>query len=306
VYRLWVESFGTRTSTKISLDVTLGAAGPQGPAGPEGATGATGPAGPQGATGAAGPAGVQGPAGPAGANGQSVTATPLAQGDVSCPYGGSAFVSASGTSYACNGAPGATGLPPTCAAGEIAVSTGAGQWACRIFCQGARADCDGDAANGCETNTNSDLASCGSCGAACPAWQNGTAACQAGDCVRACKPGFTDCDGTLADGCEVETSADPANCGSCGHACPVGVQHVLAVTCRAGTCGLSCESGFTDCNPDVDGCETNTGSDIYNCGSCGNNCGIACHTDCWTCGWFDTCCQQTCTPRGCIQGVCQQ
>jgi hypothetical protein len=52
-----------------SFDVTYGAAGPQGPAGPKGATGSTGPQGPSGPTGATGPQGAQGPTGPAGAKG---------------------------------------------------------------------------------------------------------------------------------------------------------------------------------------------------------------------------------------------
>jgi hypothetical protein len=50
-----------------------------------------------------------GPKGDKGDPGQSVTATALPTGDVNCPYGGSSFVGASGTTYACNGAP---GLPP--------------------------------------------------------------------------------------------------------------------------------------------------------------------------------------------------
>lgn len=99
--------------------------GPQGPAGPAGADGAqgeAGPAGPVGAIGPMGPAGAMGPAGPMGpaggqgpagadgadgAPGQSVTTTALAAGNPSCPHGGTMLTSASGVTYACNGAPGA-------------------------------------------------------------------------------------------------------------------------------------------------------------------------------------------------------
>jgi Collagen triple helix repeat (20 copies) len=77
--------------------------GPQGPTGPAGPAGPAGPQGPKGDTGATGPAGADGH------DGQSVTSQALAAGDQNCPAGGSSFASASGTTYACNGAPGASG-----------------------------------------------------------------------------------------------------------------------------------------------------------------------------------------------------
>ena len=69
----------------------------------------------QGSQGPAGPAGPTGPAGPKGdpgANGTSVTSQSLPVGDPNCANGGSSFTAASGTTYACNGAPGkdATGV----------------------------------------------------------------------------------------------------------------------------------------------------------------------------------------------------
>jgi hypothetical protein len=54
----------TQATPSISMDVTIGAVGPQGP---KGDIGATGPAGPTGPTGATGPAGPQGPPGSTGA-----------------------------------------------------------------------------------------------------------------------------------------------------------------------------------------------------------------------------------------------
>lgn len=98
-----------------------GAQGLQGPAGPMGATGATGPqglvgaTGPAGATGAQGPQGLAGPigatgaTGPQGPAGQSVVGATVAPGNPFCPNGGSRFTSATGDTYACNGAVGATG-----------------------------------------------------------------------------------------------------------------------------------------------------------------------------------------------------
>jgi len=50
-----------------------------------------------------------GPAGPPGVDGTSVTSTALPSGDPNCADGGSAFLSISGATYACNGADGAPG-----------------------------------------------------------------------------------------------------------------------------------------------------------------------------------------------------
>jgi len=78
--------------------------------------------GPQGLQGPAGPAGSVGPTGAAGKNGvdgTSIVNTALASGDPNCPYGGTAFTGAGGTTYACNGAPGAKG-----AKGEPGVFSG--------------------------------------------------------------------------------------------------------------------------------------------------------------------------------------
>jgi hypothetical protein len=106
----------------------VGPTGAQGPLGPTGAQGALGPTGPGGATGPQGPVGAAGPAGATGAAGQSVTSTPLLPGDAVCTYGGSEFVSASGTTYACNGVTGPTG----CADAEtLQWDAGAGAWVCR-------------------------------------------------------------------------------------------------------------------------------------------------------------------------------
>lgn len=63
--------------------------------------------------GANGTNGVNGTNGTNGKDGTSVTSLSLAAGDPTCPFGGSAFTSASGTTYACNGAPGAAGSAPT-------------------------------------------------------------------------------------------------------------------------------------------------------------------------------------------------
>jgi hypothetical protein len=66
------------------------------------------PQGPKGDAGAQGPQGPVGEAGTPGAPGESVTSTGLDAGDPHCPFGGAAFTSASGVTYVCNGAPGAS------------------------------------------------------------------------------------------------------------------------------------------------------------------------------------------------------
>jgi hypothetical protein len=71
--------------------------------GSRGARGATGQPGANGIDGRNGSNGTNG------ANGTSVTSATLNAGDAHCPNGGSSFTSASGTTYACNGAKGDKG-----------------------------------------------------------------------------------------------------------------------------------------------------------------------------------------------------
>ncbi|MFO0606915.1 MAG: hypothetical protein U0324_27330 [Polyangiales bacterium] len=149
----------------------------------------------------------------------------------------------------------------TCQAGSCTAST----------CTAGRANCDGQEANGCEVTLASDVNHCGSCGAACTA-AHGTPSCAGGACgLAACDPGYADCNRSAADGCEVDTRGDAANCGACGVAC--AFDHAAAV-CAAGACALgTCDPGFADVNGlAADGCEVDLASDPRNCGAVGNAC----------------------------------
>ncbi len=85
-----------------SLVGKAGAPGAQGPVGPAGPSGAQGPAGANGKDGANGANGTDG------TNGTSVTSSVEPAG-ANCKAGGSKFVAASGTAYACNGEKGKEG-----------------------------------------------------------------------------------------------------------------------------------------------------------------------------------------------------
>lgn len=71
-------------------------------------------------------------------------------------------------------------------------------------CNGNTADCNGIPGDGCETNLETDLSHCGSCGNNCAtAFPNATAACVAGACTfQSCLPNYIDIDGNTANGCE--------------------------------------------------------------------------------------------------------
>jgi hypothetical protein len=72
---------------------------------------------------------------------------------------------------------------------------------------------------------------CGQCGNQCPVPANGTRACEGNKCVVKCTiVGSADCNKDPADGCEIDTKTDAANCGTCGKTCASGE------TCSNGAC----------------------------------------------------------------------
>ncbi|MEI8257999.1 MAG: hypothetical protein WCJ30_20170, partial [Deltaproteobacteria bacterium] len=135
---------------------------------------------------------------------------------------------------------------------------------CGVTCMTGFADCNADPTDGCEVDTQTSGANCGSCRSACAA----TEACIAGAC-GACPTGQTACGGACAD-----VTTDLANCGTCANACQIAGPHQTA-SCAASTCQLTCETGFTDCDMSAtNGCESALGLDINNCGACGHICSV--------------------------------
>jgi hypothetical protein len=141
-------------------------------------------------------------------------------------------------------------------------------------CAAGFGDCDGTAGNGCEAPLTADPMNCGGCGRVCPAGVNAATRCAAGACVAECNEGFGDCDAAAANGCEVELARSVAHCGACGRACPAGPNAVA--TCAMAMCGVTCETGFSDCDGDPrNGCEVFVATSAAHCGGCGLRCAVA-------------------------------
>jgi alpha-tubulin suppressor-like RCC1 family protein len=187
----------------------------------------------------------------------------------------------------CTAGPNARGV--SCVAGAC-TSTG-----CRLGYE----DCDGNAANGCETNVFVDTANCGACGEVCaapPGTNVDSMRCDGLECdIASCAPGFEDCDGNPSNGCETRIANDPDNCGSCGVACGFGPGGV-PIACSSGACNQPCVLGSTaDCDGDpLNGCETNLGTPEH-CNDCGDTCGVGGSCTSLAAGGFV--CQVSCAPN---------
>jgi len=161
----------------------------------------------------------------------------------------------------CGNACMAAGGRPACAMGACAVGS----------CDPGLGDCNLNAANGCEVNTQTALAHCGRCGNACPARANATTTCAAGACGFTCNAGFADCDMDATNGCEVDTRTSVTHCSRCGGSCaPANATGA----CAAGACGVAtCSVGFADCDAAPgNGCEVDTRTTLAHCGRCNNRC----------------------------------
>ncbi len=142
------------------------------------------------------------------------------------------------------------------------------------ICKQGFADCNSLIPDGCEVNIGDDATHCGGCGNLCTPAANTQPTCEAGACIfGACVPGYTNCNALAVDGCEVNTGADPFNCGTCGTTCPSTPN--AAPGCNNGVCAVgTCTPGFDDCDNSIwSGCETELATNAFNCGMCGTVCG---------------------------------
>jgi len=133
-------------------------------------------------------------------------------------------------------------------------------------------DCDGSDVNGCEVNRFFDVDNCGSCNNRC-LYTNGIGTCLGGTCVLLnCVTDWDDCDNNDSNGCEINTSNDPDNCGFCFNDCPDATGTPI---CNDGTCEISdCDPGLGDCDANPADCETNLYTDVNNCGECDFVCSL--------------------------------
>ena len=155
-------------------------------------------------------------------------------------------------------------------------------------CNTGFADCDGNPANGCEVNTQSDNVNCGACSTtgashACAGGQ----VCSGGACAASCGAGRTNCSGDC-----VNLATDPNNCGACASVCNLAGVSVQA--CSGSACVVGgCIPGLADCNRTAsDGCEVNVASNnVNNCGGCGVRCSFPNAA-------------ATCAAGACVRGAC--
>jgi hypothetical protein len=123
------------------------------------------------------------------------------------------------------------------------------------LCDEADNDCDDEIDESFELD--SDPKNCGACGSICQP-DNAFGKCLGGKCaVDSCKAGFDNCNGKDPDGCEVDSSQDPANCGGCGKVC--NLPHATAL-CLLGTCKIDqCAQYYADTDGKAEnGCEAVT------------------------------------------------
>jgi hypothetical protein len=130
---------------------------------------------------------------------------------------------------------------------------------CDIACDAGFDNCDLAVGNGCETDLSADLSHCGNCATVCDP-TNGTASCTAGACGITCDAGFDDCDAIVSNGCETSVLTDVLHCGACATVC--GTENGTPA-CGGGTCSISCDVGFADCDATAaTGCEAELAADL--------------------------------------------
>jgi hypothetical protein len=171
---------------------------------------------------------------------------------------------------------------------------------------------------------------------------NAAGDCVSGSCSFACIPGFGNCDGSWANGCEANLVTDPNHCGSCSSVCgvvPCGQQSGCGIgtcseeefgtfpptqqqSCVQASCSGQCISTCQynkDCDPDddndgvpdvSDACPDVAGTDCNGCPDPCTGCAVmACVQDTKslpTCMAQDSLCPDTkCPANGCGVATCK-
>ncbi len=163
----------------------------------------------------------------------------------------------------CGAVCGSDQAAPSCATGT-----------CVLNCTTGFDDCDGNKANGCEANLNTNTSHCGQCARACSTTQALALACTDGKCTSTCNPGYANCTQPTApvadNGCEISTTTSVSNCGGCNNVCTTAANNTARSCVEPGTCQYTCATNRQDCNaataPNLDGCECEGG------GCCGTGC----------------------------------
>lgn len=193
---------------------------------------------------------------------------------------------------------------------------------CGLTCTMGFADCNNNAADGCEVDLRTSTANCGTCGFVCSGANAVSTACTNGQCTPTCADGFGNCVKPAApmadDGCETVTANDVFNCGACGRTC--SGTNTASRACVGSACVSTCDLGFANCNQPTagndDGCEVMAQTSGTNCGGCGNDCSgnlscgqsmtnrnlCGCTTN-PTCGTGGTCNGTICTCNGTMCGI---
>ena len=184
----------------------------------------------------------------------------------------------------CTKLPHVNGATVACAGGACVVDATTG-------CLPGFADCDHDAADGCEVDLGTDKTHCGSCTNDCTAIANadpggvacmttGTPPATTSQCVvGTCAAGFSHCPTAANPDLCTDTATDEDNCGACDVKC---ANAHGGTSCAGGACMPTCDATHGDCNGDpTDGCEADTTQNAQ----CGHAC-AACATP-KQCGAFE-------------------
>ncbi len=234
-----------------------GPIGPTGPTGPQGPAGVQGPSGTQGPSGPQGPSGATGlRCWDLDSNDRCDLALEDADGDGACtvfdcrntnrcasPQNdcGGVCVNVASDAGNCGSCGHACGPNESCQGGVcqssvVSCAPGACEDAnpCTQDVCLADGSCSHSAANGgacddgnaCTTGDSCQAGVCtGGTPISCPSVANavaGTCSTTTGACSYSCFAGFGNCDGSNANGCEVNLSSDVSNCGGCGVSCGPG------------------------------------------------------------------------------------